>query len=74
MPFFVDIQKIWGEFPARNPAGRGGFSIVETDNPDSLGEAPAKFGTFLDFEIIPVSDITESVRLLGEGVEFRASI
>jgi len=54
--------------------GRGGYSIIETDNPDSLGEAPAKFGTYLDFEIVPVSDISESVRLLSEGAEFRASI
>jgi hypothetical protein len=54
--------------------GTGGFAVVETDNPDSLAEAPAKFGTYLDFEIIPVNDITETTRLLGEGVEFRKSI
>jgi len=52
----------------------GGFAVVETDNPDSLGEGPAKFGAYMDFEIIPVNDVTETVRLLGEGVEFRASI
>ena len=52
----------------------GGFAVVETDNPDSLGEAPAKFGAYMTFEIIPVNDITETVRLLGEGVEFRKSI
>jgi hypothetical protein len=54
--------------------GTGGFAVVETDNPDSLAEAPAKFGTYLDFEIIPVNDITETTRLLGDGVEFRKSI
>jgi hypothetical protein len=54
--------------------GTGGFAVIETDNPDSLAEAPAKFGTYLDFEIIPVNDITETTRLLGEGVEFRNSI
>jgi uncharacterized protein DUF3303 len=54
--------------------GTGGFAVIETDNPDSLAEAPAKFGTYLDFEIIPVNDITETTRLLGEGVEFRKSI
>ena len=54
--------------------GTGGFSVVETDNPDSLAEAPAKFGPYLDFEIIPVSDIAETTRILGEGVEYRASV
>jgi hypothetical protein len=54
--------------------GTGGFAVVETDNPDSLAEAPSKFGTYLDFEIIPVNDISETTRLLGEGVEFRKSI
>ena len=54
--------------------GTGGFAVVETDNPDSLAEAPAKFGTYLDFEIIPVNDIGETTRLLGEGVEFRKSV
>ncbi len=51
-----------------------GFAVVETENPDSLAEAPSKFGTYLDFEMIPVNDITETTRLLGEGVEFRKSI
>jgi len=54
--------------------GTGGFAVVETDNPDSLAEAPAKFGTYLDFEIIPVNDITETTRVLAEGVEFRKSV
>jgi hypothetical protein len=54
--------------------GTGGFAVVETDNSDSLAEAPAKFGTYLDFEIIPVNDIAETTRILGEGVEYRASV
>jgi hypothetical protein len=54
--------------------GTGGFAVVETDNPEALAEAPAKFGTYLDFEIIPVGDIAETTRLLSEGVEFRNSI
>ena len=51
--------------------GRGGYSVVETDNPDSLGEGPAKFGAYFDFEIVPVVDIADNVRLLTEGIEFR---
>jgi hypothetical protein len=54
--------------------GRGGFAVVETDNPDALGDAPAKFGPYLDFEIIPVNDITTTTRLLGEAAEFRKSL
>ena len=52
----------------------GGFAVVETANPDALSDAPAKFGTYLDFKIVPVNDIGETTRLLGEGVEFRKSI
>ncbi len=54
--------------------GTGGFAVVETDNPDSLLEAPSKFGTYLEFEIVPVNDIAETTRVLGEGVAFRKSI
>lgn len=40
----------------------GGFAVVETDNPDSRGDAPAKFVPCLEFEIIPVGEIAETVR------------
>ena len=54
--------------------GTGGFAVVETDNPDSLAEAPAKFGTYLDFEIIPVNDITETTLcLVRESSSVRGS-
>ena len=52
----------------------GGFSVIETDNPESVGEAAAKFNPYFRFEIIPVNDIGETTRLLSEGVEFRKSI
>jgi hypothetical protein len=54
--------------------GTGGFAVVETDNPESLAEAPAKFGPFLEFEITPVQDIGDTMRVLSEGVEFRKSV
>jgi hypothetical protein len=54
--------------------GTGGFSVIETDNPESVGEAAAKFNPYFRFEIIPVNDIGETTRLLSEGVEFRKSI
>ena len=51
--------------------GQGGFAVVETDNPQSLAEAPAKFGPYLEFDIFPVQDITETMGQLAESVEFR---
>jgi hypothetical protein len=54
--------------------GTGGFAVVETDNPESLAEAPAKFGPYLDFEIIPVDDVSETVRILQEGAAFREAV
>ncbi len=50
---------------------RGGYAVVETDNPDSLAEGPAKFGAYFDYDIVPVVDITDTVRHVSEGVEFR---
>jgi hypothetical protein len=61
------------EFLARLD-GRGGYSVVETDDPAALAEAPAKFGVFDDFEIIPVMDIADSIPIAQEGIEFRESI
>jgi hypothetical protein len=49
----------------------GGYAIVETDNPESVAEGPAKFSPYFDFEVVPVNDITENIRLLTEGIEFR---
>ncbi len=54
--------------------GRGGYAVVETDNPDSLGEAAAKFGVWFDFEIVPVADISETTRLSTDAVAFRKSV
>jgi hypothetical protein len=54
--------------------GRGGYTIVETDDPAALAEGPAKFGVFDEFEIIPVMDIADSISIAQEGIEFRDSI
>jgi hypothetical protein len=47
-------------------------AALRRDIPSVLGSS--RRYTYLDFEIIPVNDITETTRLLGEGVEFRKSI
>lgn len=54
--------------------GSGGFSVVETDNPMDLADAPSKFGFFAEYQIFPVVDIAESVQAFQQGVEFRKSI
>jgi hypothetical protein len=54
--------------------GTGGYAIVETDNPASVAEGPAKFGPYFEFDVVPVIDITEGVPIVNEGIEFRASI
>jgi hypothetical protein len=54
--------------------GQGGYAVVETDNPASLADAPAKFSTWLEFEAVPVLDIGDNVANNAAGAEFRESI
>lgn len=54
--------------------GEGGYAVVETDNPLSLLEGPAKFGPYFEFSIVPVVDITEGVPVMNDAIEFRKSI
>ena len=54
--------------------GRGGYVIVETDNPALLADGPSKFGVANDFEIVPVMDIMEGIPIANEAIEFRDSI
>ncbi len=53
--------------------GQGGFAVVETDDPEALMDAPAKFGPFFDFTIYPVADIQETAKASSEGVTWRSS-
>jgi hypothetical protein len=52
----------------------GGYAVVETDNPALVAEATAKFGVFLDFEVVPVVDIGDIIPIAQESIAFRASI
>jgi hypothetical protein len=54
--------------------GEGGYAVVETDNPASLMDAPSKFGTWLEFEVVPVVDIVDAVAATTVGSDFRESI
>ncbi len=61
------------EFVARVD-GQGGYAVIDTDNPESLADAPAKFSTWLEFDVVPVIDIMDNVTVTAAGAEFRESI
>jgi len=54
--------------------GRGGYAVVETDNPAGLLDAPSKFSPWLEFDIQPVMDILDTVTQIAAGAEFRESV
>ena len=51
--------------------GRGGFAVVETEDPTLIARDTAIFGAFLEFSVYPVLDSEEGTRILNEAVEFR---
>ena len=53
---------------------RGGYAVVESDNPILVAEGPAKFAPWFDFEVTPVLDMTEAVTIAQEAIDFRDSI
>jgi hypothetical protein len=54
--------------------GDGGYAVVETDNPASVAEGPAKFSPYFEFDVVPVLDITDGVQIINEAIEFRDSV
>jgi hypothetical protein len=52
----------------------GGFAVVETDNAADLIDTTSKFAPFADYEIYPVVDIADGVRVSQEAIAFRESI
>jgi hypothetical protein len=54
--------------------GSGGFAVVESDNPASVAEGPAKFGTYFEFSVIPVLDVGEGVAMAQQGIAFRRTV
>jgi Protein of unknown function (DUF3303) len=50
--------------------GRGAVSIVETDNPAELIDSAAKFGAFIQYEILPVVEIADAVKAAQEAEAF----
>jgi Protein of unknown function (DUF3303) len=54
--------------------GRGGFAVVETEDPTLIARDTAVFGPFLNFNVYPVMDSQEGTRIATEAIEFRRSI
>jgi hypothetical protein len=61
------------EFLARVD-GRGGFAVVETDDPTLVLRDTALFGAFFDFSVYPVLEIADSTAIEMETVEHLRSI
>lgn len=54
--------------------GRGGFAVVETDDPTIVAKDMALFAPFFEFSVYPVLEIAETAQISGEAVAQRQSI
>lgn len=68
-PASVTIHQFLGRVDSR-----GGYVVLETDNPMDLAETTAKFATYADYEIEPVLDVADAVGVAQAGIKFRESI
>jgi hypothetical protein len=54
--------------------GRGGYAVVETDDPSLVAKDAAIFGAFFDMSVHPVMEITDTAMIAAEAVEFRRAV
>ena len=54
--------------------GRGGFAVVETDDPATIAKDVAAFTGFFDFSVYPVQEIADSAAIGMEAVAFLQSV
>jgi hypothetical protein len=54
--------------------GRGGFAVVETDDPALIAKDAATFTPWFDFEVHPVLEIADIAMLDAAALEFIASV
>ena len=66
-------QSTFHEFVGRVD-GRGGFAVVETDDPELVARDMSIFGAWFDMSVYPVLEIADTARIAGDAVEFRNSI
>lgn len=65
----LDFQQFVGRID-----GRGGYAVIETDDPTLIAKDMATFGAFFDFEVHPVLEIQETAEVGVAAIEFRNSI
>jgi hypothetical protein len=53
---------------------RGGFAVVETEDPSLIAKDTAPFGVWFAFSVYPVIEIADSAAVGAGAVAFRASI
>ncbi len=54
--------------------GRGGFAVVEVDDPALIAKDVAPFGAWFDFTVYPVLEIGDATAIQLGAVEFLASV
>jgi hypothetical protein len=54
--------------------GRGGFAVVETDDPSLVLRDTALFSAFFDFSVYPVLEVADATAIEMETVEHLRSI
>jgi hypothetical protein len=54
--------------------GTGGFAVVETDNSAELFSDLAVWGPWLEFEVIPVLDIADTISLAQDALQKSRSV
>lgn len=65
----TDFQQFLGRVD-----GRGGFAVVETDDPALVAKDMATFGPFFTFNVYPVLEIQQTASIGMEAVQFRSSV
>jgi len=65
----TDFQQFLGRVD-----GRGGFAVVETDDPALVAKDMATFGPFFTFNVYPVLEIQQTASIGMEAVQFRNSV
>ena len=53
---------------------RGGYAVVETDDPTLVARDMSIFSAFFDMTVQPCLDVMDTARIGGEAIEFRNSI
>ena len=54
--------------------GRGGYAVVETDDPKLIAKDVSPFAAWFDFDVCPVIEIADTAAVDAEAIEFLASV